>query len=108
MTRLMTCLTMCWAVTVLKIRVKTSFKKDLKRASKNTRYNTALLKDLIDNHLMKTGTVPSEYKPYLLQGNWRPHMECHIHPDFLLIWDVNLDEKELILVRCGSHSELFG
>ncbi|WP_241902254.1 type II toxin-antitoxin system YafQ family toxin [Vibrio breoganii] len=99
---------MCWAVTVLKIRVKTSFKKDLKRASKNTRYNTALLKDLIDNHLMKTGTVPSEYKPYLLQGNWRPHMECHIHPDFLLIWDVNLDEKELILVRCGSHSELFG
>lgn len=93
---------------MLKIRVKNSFKKDLKRALKNTRCNTSLLKELIDNHLVKTGTVPSEYKPHLLQGNWKPHMECHIQPDFLLIWDVDWDAQELILVRCGSHSELFG
>ncbi|CAH7152926.1 hypothetical protein VCHA29O37_870004 [Vibrio chagasii] len=38
----------------------------------------------------------------------KPHMECHIQPDFLLIWDVDWDKQELILVRCGSHSELFG
>ncbi|MEZ9283220.1 type II toxin-antitoxin system YafQ family toxin [Vibrio lentus] len=35
-------------------------------------------------------------------------MECHIQPDFLLIWDVDWDKQELILVRCGPHSELFG
>ncbi|HMY01491.1 MAG TPA: type II toxin-antitoxin system YafQ family toxin [Agitococcus sp.] len=34
-------------------------------------------------------------------------MECHIQPDFLLIWDVDWQAKHLILVRCGSHSELF-
>jgi mRNA interferase YafQ len=93
---------------VLKIRVKSTFKKDLKKALKNSRYDTALLKTLIDEHLVKTGTVPSIYKPHLLQGNWKPHMECHIQPDFLLIWDVDTENNELILVRCGSHSELFG
>jgi mRNA interferase YafQ len=93
---------------MLKIRVKNTFKKDLKKAAKNTRYDTSLLKALIDRHLMKTGTVPEQYKPHLLQGNWKPHMECHIQPDFLLIWDVDWELKELILVRCGSHSALFG
>ncbi|QOL24726.1 type II toxin-antitoxin system YafQ family toxin [Thalassotalea sp. LPB0316] len=93
---------------MLKIRTKSSFKKDLKRAAKNNRHNTKLLKELIDKHLIITGTVPSQYKPHLLQGNWQPHMECHIQPDFLLIWDVDWEAEELILVRCGSHSELFG
>jgi mRNA interferase YafQ len=93
---------------VLKIRVKSSFKKDLKKSSKNSRNDVQLLKTLIDKYLIKTGTVPEKYKPHLLQGNWKPHMECHIQPDFLLIWDVDLENKELILVRCGSHSELFG
>jgi mRNA interferase YafQ len=35
-------------------------------------------------------------------------MECHIQPDFLRIWDVNSATNALILVRCGTHAELFG
>ena len=93
---------------MLKIRIKNTFKKDLKRAIKNPKQDVQILKKLIDEHLILTGTVPSEFKPHLLQGNWKPHMECHIQPDFLLIWDVDLSENALILVRCGSHSELFG
>lgn len=93
---------------MLKIRVKNTFKKDLKNASKNPRQDISLLKKLIDEHLIVTGTVPPEYKPHPLIGNWKPHMECHIQPDFLLIWDVDWDNNELILVRCGSHSTLFG
>ena len=93
---------------MLKIRVKSTFKKDLKKASKNSRYDINLLKELIDEHLVKAGTVPDQYNPHLLKGNWKPHMECHIQPDFLLIWDVDIEMNELILVRCGSHSELFG
>jgi len=92
---------------VLKIRVKNTFKKDLKKALKNPRCDTALLKKLIDEYLIKTGTVPNTYKPHLLQGNWKPHMECHVQSDFLLIWNVDIEKNELILVRCGSHSELF-
>jgi len=93
---------------VLTIRVKNSFKKDLKKTSKNPRCDVGLLKQLIDDHLIKTGTVPEQYKPHVLQGNWKPHRECHIQPDFLLIWDIDLETNELILVRCGSHAELFG
>ena len=93
---------------MLTIKVKKQFKKDLKKSLVDPRRNTALLKKLIDEHLVHTGTVPAEYYPHPLIGNWRPHMECHIQPDFLLIWDINWQTKELILTRCGSHSELFG
>ncbi|MCB1657122.1 MAG: type II toxin-antitoxin system YafQ family toxin [Moraxellaceae bacterium] len=92
---------------MLTIKVKKQFKKDLKKALLDPKRNTNLLKTLIDEHLVHTGTVPSEYLPHPLVGSWKPHMECHIQPDFLLIWDVDWQAKHLILVRCGSHSELF-
>lgn len=92
---------------MLTIRVKKQFKKDLKKAATDNRKDVALLQKLIKEHLIPTGTVPSEYKPHPLQGNWKPHWECHIQPDFLLIWDVDWENKELILSRCGSHSDLF-
>jgi len=93
---------------ILRIRVKNTFKKDLKKAIKNPKQDSDLLKSLINNDLTATGTVPKKYHPHLLSGNWKPHMECHIQPDFLLIWDVDWDNSEVVLVRCGSHAELFG
>ncbi|NQY34699.1 MAG: type II toxin-antitoxin system YafQ family toxin [Alteromonadaceae bacterium] len=92
----------------LKIRTKNTFKKDLKKALKNPKQDTNLLKVLINEELILTGTVPKKYHPHLLSGNWKPHMECHIQPDFLLIWDVDSKNNELILFRCGFFTELFG
>lgn len=91
------------------IRVKSQFKKDLKRASATPKYKKGLitLKMLIDEHLTFTGTVPENYLPHPLIGNWKPHWECHVLPDFLLIWQVDLEKNEVILARLGSHSELF-
>lgn len=93
---------------MLTLRVKSQFKKDLKQAAKDSSNDVTLLNKLIKDHLMKTGTVPESYKPHPLKGNWKPHMECHVQPDFLLIWDVDWNKHELILVRCGSHAKLFG
>ncbi|ENM3890260.1 type II toxin-antitoxin system YafQ family toxin [Vibrio cholerae] len=93
---------------MLKLRVKSQFKKDLKQAAKDHSKEIELLEKLIKEHLCLTGTVPESYKPHQLKGSWKPHMECHVQPDFLLIWDVDWDSHELILVRCGSHSKLFG
>ncbi|MDD9338981.1 type II toxin-antitoxin system YafQ family toxin [Providencia heimbachae] len=93
---------------MFKIRVKSQFKKDLKKALSDKKRNIPLLKELIDTHLSITGMVPDEYFPHSLKGNWRPCYECHVQPDFLLIWDVDYESNEIILVRCGSHSELFG
>lgn len=92
----------------LNIRVKSQFKKDLKKAIRDSRKNTDLLKQIIHTYLVNNEEVPEQHKPHKLVGEWEPHMECHIQPDFLLIWDIDEQENELILVRCGSHSDLFG
>ena len=56
--------------------------------------------------LSQTGTLPKEYRPHWLTGDYKGYMECHIESDFLLIWiDENADLIKL--VRLGSHSELF-
>jgi len=92
----------------LNIRVKRQFKKDLKKADRDANKNTDLLKSMIQNYLVQELPLPNQYKPHALIGNWKPLMECHIQPNFLLIWDVDEQANELILVRCGSHAELFG
>jgi len=92
----------------LSTRVKNQFKKDLKKAIRDPKKNTDLLKQIIQTYLVNNEKVPEQYKPHQLVGEWKPHMECHVQPDFLLIWDIDEQENELILVRCGSHSELFG
>lgn len=86
------------------IKLTSQFKKDLKRYQNNQRKIDSLGR--VIKLLRDTGTLPNEYKPHLLIGNYKGFMECHIENDFLLIW---LDEEaEIIkLVRLGSHSELF-
>ncbi len=46
-------------------------------------------------------------KPHKLSGNFKNTMECHIKPDLLLIWFEISKDKEINIVRVGSHSELF-
>ena len=86
------------------IKLTSQFKKDLKKYQNNPRKMDSL--ERIVKLLRETGTVPNEYKPHLLVGNYKGFMECHIENDFLLIW---FDEETdtIKLVRLGSHSELF-
>jgi mRNA interferase YafQ len=51
--------------------------------------------------------VPQKHKPHLLSGIYSKHWECHVLPDILLIWHQNDIEQTVILVRTGSHSDLF-
>ncbi|MEN8170700.1 MAG: type II toxin-antitoxin system YafQ family toxin [Pseudomonadota bacterium] len=81
------------------------FKRDLKKVLKDPKKDTDRLKQVI-NTLQQELPVPESYRDHLLKGNWNPHRECHIQPDFLLIYRV--EGNELVLVRCGSHAELFG
>ena len=86
------------------IRKTTQFKKDFKKIKNNTNKINALLE--IVRKLANGETIPAEFDPHPLTGNYKNHMECHIESDFLLIWfDKNADEVKL--VRLGSHSELF-
>ncbi|WP_272518278.1 MULTISPECIES: hypothetical protein [unclassified Providencia] len=67
---------------MLKIRVKSQFKKDLKKSLSDKKRNTQLLKELIDNHLCITGSVPAEYLPHPLKGTGDLAMNITYNPIF--------------------------
>ena len=83
----------------------TQFKKDYKLALKR-RLDIALLDDII-RALSRGDTLPEKNKDHPLSGNWTGHRECHILPDWLLIYEINGGELILYLTRTGTHSDLF-
>jgi len=82
------------------------FKKDYKLSIKR-----GLEIDLLDNaiRILADGNpLPVEYKDHQLSGNWKGHRECHIQPDWLLVYRMTEDILILTLSRTGTHSDLFG
>lgn len=65
-----------------------------------------LLAEVVTN-LVEKGKIPSKNKPHKLTGNYKGMWECHIQPDWLLIWEQNEIIKLITLTRTGSHSDLF-
>lgn len=81
------------------------FKKDLKRARKRG-LPVGELEAVVDM-ILEGADLPPKYRDHLLSGDYAGFRECHIQPDWLLIY---LDESELCVVtaiRTGSHSDLF-
>lgn len=92
---------------MLTVRTEGRFKKDVKKLSKAGSKSMSKLREVI-RKLEREKPLEKEYNPHPLSGNWKDHMECHIEPDWLLIYCIDKKYNELILVRTGSHSELFG
>ncbi|RVZ98414.1 type II toxin-antitoxin system YafQ family toxin [Helicobacter pylori] len=86
---------------MLKIKHHILYKKDFKKLVKNG-FDDSVLNEVI---LRKKEPLPTPFKDHALKGIWKPFRECHIKADVLLVYLVKDDE--LILVRLGSHSELF-
>jgi mRNA interferase YafQ len=89
---------------MLKLNSSTKFKRDLKLCTKR-HYNMELLEDAI-NTLRIPAPLPPQNKDHGLSGNHANERECHIEPDWLLVYRIN--DNELYLVRTGTHSDLFG
>jgi mRNA interferase YafQ len=87
------------------IILSTQFKKDLKLAKKRG-YDIALL-DTVVSLIAEGKTLPPKYKDHDLSGNYEGYRECHIQPDWLLVYTVYKEELILLLSRTGSHSDLF-
>ena len=66
-----------------------------------------LLDDVIRS-LANQEELDPKYKGHPLSGNWKSFMECHIRPDWLLIYKIANDKLIQTLARTGSHSNLFG
>ncbi len=90
---------------MLTIKYQNAFKKDFKLAKKRG-CNIQKLEHVIEC-LAKEEALPASYKDHALVGNFSGCRECHIAPDWLLIYEVNNAELTLYLMRCGSHSDLF-
>ena len=88
-----------------KIVTTGKFKRDLKLAKKRG-YNLSLLTVVVDM-LAAGNPLPEKYKDHNLSGNYVGCRECHITPDWLLIYEVEDDELILYLTRTGTHSDLF-
>ena len=58
-------------------------------------------------HWLQVKKLPEKYKDHNLSGNYNKYRECHIEPDWLLIYKIEYDTLILTLVRTGTHSDLF-
>ncbi|MDE7288730.1 MAG: type II toxin-antitoxin system YafQ family toxin [Oscillospiraceae bacterium] len=85
--------------------ITSSFKKDYKKIVKRG-YDTALLNDTVEL-LLKGEKLPEKYKDHALSGNWQGYRECHVAPDWLLIYEIINDRLILSLTGTGTHSDLF-
>ena len=90
---------------MLKIRVHRLFKKDLKRIERRG-YNLDLLRTTV-SFLAEQKTLPEKYKDHRLTGDYTGYRECHITPDWLLVYRIDRDQLILVLTRTGTHSDIF-
>ena len=87
----------------MRLLTTSRFERDLKRARKRGK-DIGKLKS-VTKRLLAGEPLPSSMRPHRLSGEWKGFHECHLEPDWLLIWHVR--EDALTLVRTGSHSDLF-
>ena len=90
---------------MLSIVLSGQMKKDLKLAKKRG-YDIDLLKNVVDR-LANQEVLPEKYKDHSLSGRYTNFRECHIQPDWLLVYRIDNDELILLLFRTGTHSDLF-
>ena len=88
---------------ILTVRYSNQFNKDLRRAARQGK-NIEQINNVIKK-LQHSKPLEAKYRDHSLKGNYMKHRECHIEPDWLLIY--RIVGNELIVVRTGSHSELF-
>lgn len=87
------------------VKFTNQFKKDLKQAKKQNRDMDKLFE--VVNILADGGTLDAKYRDHGLSGNYKGTRECHIEPDWLLVYEIRNDVLVLMLYRLGTHSELF-
>lgn len=88
------------------IQITNEFKKTFKLCKK--RGNNMLLLDKAIKTLEAEGTLPPQYKPHkLLNKKGNATWECHLQPDWLLIWQQNDEVLTILLLMTGSHSDFF-
>jgi mRNA interferase YafQ len=90
---------------MLKVRYSSRFKKDFKIIVKRG-YDVKLLEEVL-SLLVQEKVLPQQYLDHPLTGNYTGHRECHITPDWMLIYKIETNVLTLTSTRTGTHSDLF-
>lgn len=91
---------------MLKLDLSTQFKKDLKKINKQGKNKTRL--DAVIRALQREESLAKKHHDHELIGNWKGYRECHIAPDWLLIYEIFHENVRLLrLARTESHADLF-
>ncbi len=90
---------------MLNLFVTKQFKKDFKRCKKQGKNLESL--QIVIKKLREGKTLDKKYRDHALSGNYFGSRECHIEPDFLLIYRIDNQKLVLTAVRLGTHSDLF-
>ena len=90
---------------ILKVKYTTKFKKSLKLAAKRG-LKISLLEQVVVK-IQNMEPLEDKYKDHELKGRYKGFRECHIHPDWLLVYLIDKDILTLTLVDTGSHADLF-
>ena len=85
------------------LRLETAFKRDVKRITRRG-YDRAKL-DIVVQLLREAGRLPEARRDHPLSGEWQHYRECHIEPDWLLIY--KFTDEHVVLARTGTHADLF-
>jgi len=88
---------------MLELYIEGKCRKEIRRTGKRGK-NLQKLWFIVDK-LRKFEPLEMRHRPHRLSGKWYPAWECHIEPDWLLVYHIT--DKSLILVRTGTHSDLF-
>ena len=91
---------------MLKIRYLNKFKKDYKKALKQSGHFPDQFKTVL-KYLVNEAPLPKKYKDHKLSGKFEGFRDCHILPDWILIYKIEHETLTLVLARTGSHSDLF-
>ncbi|WP_441562234.1 type II toxin-antitoxin system RelE/ParE family toxin [Colibacter massiliensis] len=91
---------------MLKIRYHSKFKKEYKQALQHPGNKAEQLQTVLE-YLVQEKTLPRKYHDHALTGKYTGFRECHIRPNWLLIYKIEPEIVTLVLSRTGSHSELF-
>ena len=87
----------------MKLSQTTQFKKDIRKQLRKGKSQQKLIQ--VIELLLSGKPLPEKNKDHPLKGNWKGRRDCHIEPDWILIYRITADE--LLLERTGSHSDLF-
>lgn len=90
---------------MLNIQYTNKFKKDYKKMLKRGLKQDKLAQ--VIKTLVNEKALPLHYKDHALTGNYSGYRECHLAPDWLLIYKMKKEDELLILIRTGTHSDLF-